>query len=52
MAKAFGIVAAHGEVLGFATGSDEVPVVFHGYGYGYASLCTAAALFCTAAALF
>ena len=39
--KAFGIVAAHGEVLGFATGSDEVPVVFHGYGYGYASLCTA-----------
>ena len=41
--KAFGIVAAHGEALGFATGSDEVLVVFYGYGYGYgyASLCTA-----------
>lgn len=38
MAKAFGIVAAHGEALGFATGYDEVAVVFYGYGYGYASL--------------
>ena len=53
VAKAVGIVAGHGEALGFATGLDEVaPVVFHGYGYGYASLYTAAALFCTAAALF
>ena len=43
MAKAVGIVAGHGEALGFATGSDEVPVVFYGYGYGYgyASLYTA-----------
>ena len=52
MAKAVGIVAGHGEALGFATGLDEVLVVFYGYGYAAASLCTAAALFCTAAALF
>ena len=36
--KALGIVVDVDEALGFATGYDEVPVVFYGYGYGVRGL--------------